>query len=137
MKRNLFAVAGLLALTAAIVAVVYTYMKHRLLHECKVCNENIIQISYAIEAYSNEHRLYPKKLSELMPHYLLEIPTCPAAQADTYSIGYERGTRPTIQGQERISSQDTYTVMCSGNHHEGAGLPTPAWGTYLNRCMLP
>lgn len=69
------------------------------------CTSNLKNIATALEMYSTDFNgLYPSELATLTPNYLKTIPTCPAAQQDTYSA-----TAQLAPGG--------YTLACAGHHH--------------------
>ena len=52
--------------------------------------------------HRQDRKLFPRKLEELVPVYLPEIPRCPNSDKETYSHGYE------------VSSTGTqFTLMCT------------------------
>ncbi|MDQ7823654.1 MAG: serine/threonine-protein kinase [Candidatus Eremiobacteraeota bacterium] len=70
------------------------------------CKSNLKNIGTACEMYSTDNGgLYPKKLSQITPSYLRQIPPCASAGKMTYSY---------------VSSGDgkTYTAWCSGSFHK-------------------
>ena len=50
---------------------------------------------------------YPGSLSVLTPRYLKLLPTCPAAQKDSYSESYCVSASP-----------DNFSMCCQGHHHK-------------------
>jgi hypothetical protein len=77
------------------------------------CEDNLRMIGTACEEYSTDAAgRYPKSLSLLVPNYLRTIPTCPSAQADTYSQTFRSASNP-----------DAYTFYCAGWNHSAAGIP--------------
>ncbi len=77
------------------------------------CQFNIKNIATALEMWASDNRgRYPRSISEVAPHYLKVIPTCPVAGRDTYQNTYRVSTSP-----------DIYTFFCQGHHHKNEGLP--------------
>ncbi|MBI2264304.1 MAG: hypothetical protein HYU64_03925 [Armatimonadetes bacterium] len=72
------------------------------------CTENINRIAVACESYKADLGSYPVSLSQLVPDYLVSIPVCPAAHADTYSASFT--TKETVSGP-------SFTVFCKGAYH--------------------
>ncbi len=55
------------------------------------CQENLKAVQEALERYGHEHqRQFPESLDALVPHYLPELPTCPASGSCSYCDGYRR-----------------------------------------------
>lgn len=100
-------------------------------HDAEQCAANLVALADAVEMYRADdevRRELPEKLPDLVRgHYLKAIPSCPAANADSYSAGYHcsRGG-------------DTYRLVCSGEHHAAAGLRAghplldPRWGLQVD-----
>ncbi len=84
------------------------------------CEQNLRNIAVALQAYANDNgQLYPSGLQALTPDYLVTLPTCPSAGANTYLAGYQESTAPV-----------DYTVSCSGSHHTlvpGVGVNEPRY----------
>lgn len=54
------------------------------------CKRNLKVVGQALEVYRREHQgLYPDRLSQLKPDYLLQLPNCPDGGGDSYSSGYQ------------------------------------------------
>ena len=71
------------------------------------CKSNLKNLATALEMWSSDHGgRYPKRLDLLIPTYLKEIPQCPAAQRDTYSLNYRCQSQP-----------DTFALCCTGSNH--------------------
>lgn len=91
------------------------------------CKSNLKNLGTALEMYSTDWSgSYPPSLQHLtdsrsgFPAYLKVIPTCPTAEADTYSQTYVRGTHP-----------DRYAVYCGGDWHHRQVSEWPAnWPGY-------
>lgn len=78
------------------------------------CKTNLKNLGTALEQYSEAHAgRYPSDLSELTPAYLKTLPSCPSAEANTYSSAYHR---TPAQGER----PDLFRLACSGHHHESA-----------------
>lgn len=84
------------------------------------CKTNLKNICTAVEMYSTDnHGEFPTTLSALTPRYLHVLPSCPAAERDTYSAGYQRGPWRS----EDVSIQiDGYRVVCRDRNHVVAGM---------------
>ncbi|MGE0492296.1 MAG: DUF3352 domain-containing protein [Vulcanimicrobiota bacterium] len=79
------------------------------------CKSNLKNIATACEMYSTDWSgRYPTELALLTPNYLKTIPSCPAAQKDTYTGTYQMGTSP-----------DSYRFACEGNHHSEVASEDP------------
>jgi hypothetical protein len=79
-----------------------------------VCYGNTRIIAEQLKAYAAGHQgLFPRGLGELVPGYLKSIPTCPAAEKDTYSLSYLASAKG-----------DDYAFYCQGTNH-----PLPFLGT--------
>lgn len=80
------------------------------------CKSNLKNLATALEMWASDHQgHYPQRLEQLTPIYIKEIPRCPAAGKDTYSLNYHRFTDP-----------DDFGLCCSGSYHPsivGANLP--------------
>lgn len=79
----------------------------------KSCGTNLHKISVKLERtrLGSEDKLYPTSLKEAYDK--AEIPECPAAGADTYSVGYTAS-----------SDRRSYLLVCKGDHHVKAEIPT-------------
>lgn len=76
------------------------------------CATNLKYLGMALEMWATDHdNKYPDRLSVLVPDYLLRMPECPAAGADTYSATYRTLDPPRL-----------YAFHCEGHHHGQAGL---------------
>lgn len=75
------------------------------------CQSNLRNLGTALEMYSTDHSgRYPARLADTT--YLRAIPTCPVAEADTYSAGFQSASNP-----------DAYTLVCTGWHHQAVDAP--------------
>ena len=80
--------------------------------QVKSCRYNCEMLGTVLEMYATDNQgLFPRGLGELVPGYLKSIPTCPAAEKDTYSLSYQ--VSPDL---------DAYTISCKGRNHDAAGL---------------
>jgi hypothetical protein len=75
------------------------------------CVSNLRNLATAMNQYIVEKKVYPDQLTELTPNYIQVIPTCPSAQASSY-----------IQGYEKASEPERFTLRCGGTHHSDMGL---------------
>ncbi|MCD4786288.1 MAG: serine/threonine protein kinase [Candidatus Eremiobacteraeota bacterium] len=84
------------------------------------CSTNLVGISLALEKYAKVHQgKYPDSLKDLTPRYIKSIPTCSAADYDTYSASYKKGVVSTrVSGKEVYG--EIYTIYCRGNFHRDA-----------------
>lgn len=82
------------------------------------CADNLRKIAIAIHLYTEDNGVPPTTLHELVPRYLIAIPTCWSAKADTYSTSY-------------IRTNAAYTIVCGGANHVAEGLP-PNFPQYLS-----
>lgn len=70
------------------------------------CRLNLQQLSTGLETYFSEHEgNYPKRLADLVPGYLLSIPTCPTEGAEPYRYQFESPPIPS------------YLLSCVGHQH--------------------
>lgn len=77
------------------------------------CEANLKRLGEAVEMYSTDAMgRYPKRLSQLPPHYIQELPKCPSARRDTYSASFKSWTKP-----------DRYRFYCKGHQHGRDGVP--------------
>lgn len=75
------------------------------------CVSNLRNLATAMNQYIVERQVYPDDFGDLAPKYIKMIPTCPSAQADTYTKGYEKDIEP-----------ERYTLRCGGINHSDMGL---------------
>lgn len=109
---SMIMVIPIVAILAAIL--VPNFIRARAQGQTTACKSNLKNIATACEMYSTDNKgLYPDSMSKLTPMYLRFLPTCPSAEADTYSATYEVATEP----------HDAYTFYCRGENHRAAGLP--------------
>ncbi|MCE1247253.1 MAG: hypothetical protein LWY06_11465, partial [Firmicutes bacterium] len=104
-----FFTGAVLFISFAVVAVLgyQFYMYDQANRHYEICKENLKRIGTAIELYSTDNSgHYPSFLSLVAPGYISELPTCPAANKDTYRESYSSAWSP-----------DTFTIYCSGQHH--------------------
>jgi Tfp pilus assembly protein PilE len=78
------------------------------------CISNIRNMATSLEQYRNESpdEKYPETLIAICPRFIQSIPTCPGANRDTYSTGYEVN-----------ADRSNFTLMCKGHNHAAIGLP--------------
>ena len=106
---------GFVVATAAVG--VPNFAKARSQGQLSACKSNLKNIGTALEMWSVDNNgEYPKSMAVLAPGYLRMIPTCPAAEADTYSETYR-----LIKSEEH--GYTYYEVYCKGSHHERVGCP--------------
>jgi hypothetical protein len=83
------------------------------------CKSNLRNMATAQEMYSTDwNGHYAPSMALLTPNYLKTIPECPAAGSDTYSSTLKVTSDP-----------DTYSLACSGNHHQQANDNLPAYNS--------
>jgi hypothetical protein len=71
------------------------------------CIDNSQKICTALEDYSKENKgTYPSSLLRLKPNFISKIPSCPAAEKDTYSRTYKVSTDHKV-----------FTFYCSDSNH--------------------
>lgn len=89
------------------------FLQARAQGQYAACSANLKTIASAIEVYAadNGHR-HPPSLAPLVPRYLPAIPTCPAAQTDTYTESYASSDDPAA-----------FTLFCSGHNHADPDTP--------------
>lgn len=71
------------------------------------CKSNLKNMATILEMYASDFGgHYPQRLACMVPVYLKQIPTCPAAQHETYT--YQSRQKP-----------DSFSLTCAGdNHHD-------------------
>jgi len=75
------------------------------------CRANLKGLATALELYAADYPGEPgPPLSRLVPGYLKNLPTCPAARSDTYSQVEWAGTQ--------------FTLCCRGSHHAALQVPS-------------
>lgn len=101
--------------------------KARAQGQCTACKSNLKNLATACEMYSTDYNArYPKSLDLLTKNskygpYLMSIPTCPAAGADTYSATWTV-TAPRRNDKGKVVGRDPYNFYCKGHIHKDAGL---------------
>ena len=110
-------VLGLVAggLFAAIL--VPNFTRARAQGQLTACKSNEKNIATGLEMWASDHKgKYPKQLSDLVGGenggYLKQIPTCPAAEEDTYSASY----KISADGKQ-------FEIYCSGHNHKALDVP--------------
>ena len=89
------------------------FLKARAQGQITSCQSNLKNIATALEMYSTDNKgMFPKKLSQLTPAYLRQIPLCYAAGKDTYSAAYISKDNPSY-----------FKIFCSGNYHSTLKIP--------------
>ena len=89
----------------------------------ETCKSNLKNLATAAEMYSSDYAgQFPPSTAQLTPNFLRRIPTCPAANSDTYSPSW------TVSNEHPRA----FTFFCSGNHHKGAWLSAnyPQYNSY-------
>jgi serine/threonine protein kinase len=72
------------------------------------CTFNLKEIGADVQRYAYDNQgLYPDSLSQLNPKYMQNIPSCPAAGKDTYTVSYEVSI-----------DHKFFTIYCSGLNHK-------------------
>lgn len=78
----------------------------RSLGQYSSCLSNLKNVGTALEMYSTDAAgRYPARLAQLVPNYLVSIPTCPTAGRDTYSANY-------------VTMGSEYAVHCDRRVHD-------------------
>ena len=107
-------VGGFLIGTAAVG--VPNFARAKAQGQLTACKSNLKNIGTALEMWATDHDgKYPQSLAELTPDYLVEIPQCAAAAADTYSATYELK-------KHEMFGENYYEFFCKGHHHAKAGI---------------
>lgn len=75
------------------------------------CQSNLRNIATLLQIYIGENGKYPDKLTDLSPDYIRTLPTCPQAEKNSYTDGYQAASNP-----------DNFTIQCQGNNHSQIGL---------------
>ncbi|MDQ7821388.1 MAG: serine/threonine-protein kinase [Candidatus Eremiobacteraeota bacterium] len=79
----------------------------RYLGQLTACKSNLKSIATALDMYQSHEGKYPLKLRQITPHYLEDLPRCPAADSGRY-------------GYCRTKALDHFIVYCKGRNHEKA-----------------
>ncbi|HEY4003474.1 MAG TPA: hypothetical protein VGO93_31695, partial [Candidatus Xenobia bacterium] len=104
---------GLLAATGAAV-MMPNVLRARAQAQLVACESNEKHLGIALEMYASEHEgHYPDRLSQLVPAYLKQMPSCPAAGHDSYSATY----------RHRVKPKEGYSLHCGGHNHQDAAMP--------------
>ena len=107
-----------IALAALAFLVTPNFLKARARRSFMPCKSNCVNIAKALDLYAADNQgQYPPHLADLLKErYLNQIPTCPAADADTYSLCYQVSANPKA-----------FSFACTGNNHPKvyAGFPRP------------
>ena len=83
------------------------------------CTSNLKNLATALEMHAiDSGQSYPESLDLLVPNYLHELPSCPAARSDTYSSNYRTG--PDAPGNKE-KHRNYYHLECKGNNHGFTG----------------
>lgn len=97
----------IIALTVIAALIVPNYL-HEHANPSSFCISSLKNISTSLEMYSTDAGgRYPLRLSDICPRYMRIMPTCPAANKQTYE--YVRSEHP-----------DLFTVYCKGKYHIGS-----------------
>ena len=106
---------GCFAINAILLAVfVPNFLRARMYGQWTACQSNLKNVATALEMYGQDNQgQYPPEIRKLVPGYLRQIPTCPAAGADSYTVTYQVSLEP-----------DLYSYSCSGLHHSPEGSPS-------------
>ncbi len=116
---NVFIILGLL--TLLIVAISPNFVRARAQGRMSGCPSNLKNIGIALEMYSTDNDgRYPERIQALTPNYLKTLPTCPAADRDTYSASYQTG--PEAPGNDE-RYLDFYRIACQGENHRATRGP--------------
>ena len=91
--------------------------------QARVCQTNLKSLATACELYGTDWGNYPPTLQRLTLKgldggYLKSIPTCPAAQADTYSGSYQMKMPKFDKQGEYVAGIDHFRLGCAGHHHK-------------------
>lgn len=74
------------------------------------CQANLQVLDNAIEHFRDDHNgRPPSELGELIPQYLMAVPSCPQAGFDTYSLGYKVNPK---------DDKHPYSLECHGDFHK-------------------
>lgn len=84
------------------------------------CKSNCKNIATALEMYASDNAgIYPTGLAKLPAgNYLKVIPTCPAAEKDTYSSSYQVEVAKRDRAGKIVSGKDHFGFCCSGDNHK-------------------
>lgn len=125
------AVAGAFALVTLALGAAWEMDSGRYGGAFRACCSNLKNLGTALEMYANDSAgAFPNRLDQLVGgKYLLRVPTCPSAHADTYSAGYQ-AVNPAVP-KERVS-EARYTVVCSGSYHVSATSWPPNYPQYTS-----
>lgn len=89
------------------------------------CKSNEKNIATGLEMYASDNAgYYPGDLSKLTSgNYLKTIPTCYAANRDTYSGTYKFTAAKRDAKGMVVEGKDTFSFFCQGENHKGAEVP--------------
>jgi hypothetical protein len=106
---------GCFAVCAILASVfVPNFLRARAYNQWIACKSNLKNLATALEMYGTDNQgHYPAQAGRIVPRYLRQIPTCPAAGADSYTASYQVSMSP-----------DTFSLACSGLHHSPDGAPS-------------
>lgn len=112
----LIATIGILVLFYPAKSLLATLQRNNAIQKYNGCKSNVTNIGTALEMWCGDHQeQFPPSLNDLMPKYLKSIPTCPAANADTYSGDYRLEMPP-------YSKMQVYRFHCAGHFHKECGV---------------
>ncbi len=82
------------------------------------CKTNLKNIGTAMEMYATDWSgRYPPNLETLVPEYLDELPSCPAAGEFRYAFEGSESERNINR------YRDYFYLYCQGEHHTAVGVP--------------
>ena len=85
--------------------------------ELAACASNAARIGLALQTYKQDNGAYPASQYELVPTYLMELPSCPAAGRLTYRTSFGEHT-----GFNLTDNPDYFVVECCGTNHRSSYL---------------
>ena len=120
MKKNISILCLLLCAGCA-----SAFNRKRDLSQWSACKSNEKNIATGLEMYASDNAgYYPSDLTKLTSgKYLSTLPTCYAAQQDTYSGTYKFTAAKRDAKGNVVEGKDSFTFYCRGDHHKGAEVP--------------
>ena len=99
-----------------VIFVLYVFVKNNIRSwssgQYTQCLSNLKNMGVALEIYAEDNEgHYPVELSRVTPGYLRIIPTCAAAEKDTYSAGY-------VSDYDSKEKKGRFSFYCCGDAHQ-------------------
>ncbi|MCD4785684.1 MAG: hypothetical protein K8T10_17825 [Candidatus Eremiobacteraeota bacterium] len=105
--------AGLVIIGFVLIIESQNYQRRKAAGNFTFCLSNCKNIGQTLKKYSGENNgKYPRRLTDLTPDYLRNIPSCPAS-------GSNRGFIKSYMVSGDLKS---FTFYCKGRHHKNVGV---------------